>query len=112
MTIQPFPILRQPDNNPGPGWFRDVWTAVNNILSGKQNVVSEVTLTANAATTTITDSRLSMQSQISYTPLTANASAEIGAGTIYISTRSSGSCVITHANNAQTDRTFSLSYFG
>ena len=41
-----------------------------------------------------------------YVPTTANASAEIGNGTIFISARNDGNYVLTHANNSQNDRTF------
>jgi hypothetical protein len=39
-------------------------------------------------------------------PTTANAAAEIGNGTIYVSSRGKQTATITHANNSQTDRTF------
>jgi hypothetical protein len=44
--------------------------------------------------------------------MTANAAAEVGAGTIYISAVSHRSFTITHANNAQTDRTFGFVCIG
>ena len=37
---------------------------------------------------------------------TANAAAEIGNGTMYIGAVNNGAFVVTHANNAQADRTF------
>lgn len=79
---------------------------INNTIAGGLNVTGEVTLTANAATTTLTDTRLSAFSAVIFTPKTANAAAEQGNGTIYVSAYIKGSCTITHANNAQTDRTF------
>ena len=45
-------------------------------------------------------------------PTTANASAEQGAGTMFVGPRAKQSFTITHANNAQTDRTFAYSVLG
>lgn len=87
--------------------------AINEILNGKINSISTVTLTASAASTTVTDFRVSTDSVILFMPTTANASAEIGNGTMYVSTRTAGeSFVITHANNAQNDRTFAYAILG
>lgn len=73
-----------------------------------------VTLTANAASTTVTDERLSYYSALLFDPMTSNAAAELYGGTMYATqvNRATGSCVITHANNAQTDRTFRLAVIG
>jgi hypothetical protein len=46
------------------------------LRNGKSENVAEVTLTANAASTTITDIRVSPQSVLSWHPRTANAAAE------------------------------------
>jgi len=47
-------------------------------------------------------------------PTTANASAELGSGTWIVpeATILNGSFVITHANNAQADRTFRYAIIG
>lgn len=68
--------------------------------------IGTVTLSANVATTTVTDRRVGAFSFIGFMPTTANAAAEIGAGTMYVSSRSAEAFTITHANNAQVDRTF------
>ncbi len=82
--------------------------------AGRSNAVGTVTLTANVATTTVTDANCAVASSIHLMPTTANASAEQGAGTIYIATATilNGSFVITHANNAQTDRIFRYAIVG
>jgi hypothetical protein len=67
----------------------------------------DVTLTANAATTVVSVLAMAASAHVFFSPRTANAAAEIGAGTMYVSARSKWSFTITHANNAQTDRTFS-----
>lgn len=90
----------------------DLSRVVGRLLDGKINTVSSVTLTASATTTTLTDPRITPDSHISFTPLTANAGAALAAGTFYISSRTNGSAVLAHANNAQTDRTFSYAIFG
>ena len=97
-------------------WARDVVTLFNNVIIGKLNVTydhdNDFTLTASVATTTLSDKRIGVESNIIFTPRTANASAEIGAGTIYINEPGDGSVVINHANNAQTDRTFRVTIIG
>jgi hypothetical protein len=89
---------------------------LNGALQGRINVVyshdTDFTLTANAATSTLTDARLSPGSAIIWMPRTANASAEIGAGTIYHDVPGAGTVVINHANNAQTDRKFRIVIVG
>lgn len=85
---------------------------VDQIMNGKHRAIGAVTLTAAAATTTVTDARVGGNSKITYSPTTANASAEIGAGTIYVSAKNEGSFVVTHANNAQADRTFDYTISG
>ena len=84
------------------------------VMQGKLNNISEVTLTANAASTTVTDSRISNQSYIDFMPTTANAATELAAGTMYVSARDgdNGTFTITHANNAQTDRSFTFVIVG
>lgn len=79
---------------------------VNQLADGKSNAFGSFTLAASTTTTTVTDNRFQSEMVPVYIPITANASAEIGAGTIYVSNRTQGSFTLTHANNAQTDRDF------
>ena len=83
---------------------RQLVDVVNRLLLGKTNNTGTVTLTANAATTTLTDARISGQSVILLMPTTANAAGALA--TTYLNTFTKGSCVINHANNAQSDKTF------
>lgn len=83
---------------------------INNMLAGKLNNNGIITLTANAATTTFTDSRIGSNSVVLLMPTTANAAAAIA--TTYMNTFAKGSCVINHANNAQADKTFWFAIFG
>lgn len=73
-----------------------------------QNRNGEVTLTASVTSTTVEDPTVTPNSILSFDPLTAHAAAELAAGTMFVALadRARGSFVITHANSAQTDRTF------
>ena len=80
--------------------------AVRELFQGRSNAVGVVTLEDGAASTTVTAINCGAESKVFLTPTTANAAAEVGAGTMYVSSVASQAFVITHANNAQTDRTF------
>ena len=118
MTIRPFLHL------PPPGTFasfadvtsyaRRLWDALHALRLGKLEAVQELTLTANAATTTFYRLGVSPQTGITFDAKSANAAAELAAGTMYVRTadRNNDSFVITHANNAQADRTFHVITIG
>ena len=95
-----------------PQQMRRIVGTVNRINSGGINVTKDATLTANAATTTITDARISSQSFIGLMPITSNAAAALATTYVPAATQLNGSAVIAHANNAQTDRTFRLLIIG
>ena len=80
---------------------REMALILNNLLDGKINAKGSVTLSASSTSTTLADFRIGAASVILFMPTTANASAEIGAGTIYVgqSSRVNGSVEVTHANN-------------
>lgn len=92
--------------------------AINEIENGKITSTGTVTLTASAATTSVTDRRVGIDSYINFMPRTANAAAELAAGTMYvkttdvITTTDPPTFTINHANNAQTDRTFTYVILG
>jgi len=94
--------------------LKNIITVVNRMNRGGISCTGEVTLTANAATTTLTDDRLAVGSVLVFDPMTANAATELYGGTMYIleANRNNKSWVITHANNAQTDRTFVYAIIG
>lgn len=81
-------------------------TVVRNLVNGKVNSLGTVTLDASSATTTLSDPRIGPDSWIGFMPTTANAAAELGAGTLYVSSRGDGTATLAHANNAQSDRTY------
>ena len=88
--------------------------AISQLASGRSNAVGTFTCTQNEATTTVTDANCAVGSTVLYMPTTANASAEVGAGTIYIATATilNGSFVVTHANSATASRTFRYALVG
>jgi len=83
-----------------------VLRAIRDLFEGRSNAVGTVTLTANVASTDVDALTVGADTRIFLQPTTANAAAEIGAGTAYVSTVTQQQFTITHANNAQTDRTF------
>jgi len=81
---------------------------VARMMQGKTNNTGTVTLTASAATTTITDATIGYASAVIFIPVTSNAAAEIKNGTLYYAntSRKNGQLTVNHANNSQTDRDF------
>lgn len=84
---------------------------LNSAVTGALDCTLQVTLDANAASTTVVDSRISIQTAPVLVPTTAHAAAEVAAGGLYV-TPTKGQVVINHANNAQTDRVFQLALLG
>ncbi len=86
----------------------------NNSTASLESHATSITLTANAATTVLTfaDGCLSATSILSLFPTTANAAAAIA--TTYESARNVllNTLTLTHANNAQVDKTFRYSLNG
>jgi hypothetical protein len=81
--------------------------AIQDLYAGRNNAFGEFTLDVAPATTTVVRSPNSGPQSIPLlTPLTANAAAAVGAGTVYISDRGAGEFTVTHSSSAQNDRTF------
>ena len=85
-------------------WMRNMAFAINQLIDGKSNAVGQVTLRANETTTVVSDLRVGIDSVIPLQPTTANAAAAVA--TTYISSLGKQTFTITHASNAQTDKTF------
>lgn len=83
-------------------WYLKVCGEINKTHKGS------CTLTASAATTTVTDTNVQTASRIILFPTSANAAADVGSATgVYVSTKTAGtSFIITHPNNANADKTF------
>lgn len=86
--------------------------ALNELFQGRSNAVGTCTLTANVTTTVVSAENCGDQSQVFLFPKTANASAAVATTYILSANIRNGSFTITHANNAQTDRTFSYAAIG
>lgn len=86
------------------GSLVQIANVVNLLVDGKSNNFGSFTLTASATSTAVSDLRAGSNSIILFTPMTANAATAVA--TTYISARAKQSFTITHANNGETDRTF------
>lgn len=95
---------------------RKLARGINTAMQGKINAVTTVTLAAGTATTTLQDARITTNSFLGFMPTTANAAAALA--NLYVSNRISANgtnpatATLTHANNAQVDRTFSVLIIG
>lgn len=87
--------------------FRRINRAIRDLFSGRSNAAGNFTLRASQTTTTVNAPNCGANSEILFTPKTANAAAEIGNGTIYVSSVIHGAFVVTHASGLSADRTFS-----
>jgi hypothetical protein len=94
--------------------LRRVWDVIYSIRRGKLECVAEITLTPGAASTVFERQGLSPQTVIDFDPLTANAAVEKAAGTLFVTlaNRQKNQFTISHANNAQADRSFLVSLIG
>jgi len=117
-TIRPFLHLPSPTDfaniSQTSSYIRRMWESLQATRKGKIECVTAITLTASAASTVLTDIRISPQSVLIFDPLTANAAAELAAGTLYVlkADRGDGTATLTHANNVQTDRDFLVGILG
>jgi hypothetical protein len=86
--------------------------AIRQLAAGRSNATGSLTLAANAASTTIAAPNCAAASQVFLFPKTAHAAAELAGGACYVSAVANASFTVTHANNAQTDRTFAYACLG
>lgn len=86
--------------------LRRIVQAINELIMGRSNATGTVTLAAGATSTTVTRGNVSGDAEILLFPKTANAAAAL-ATTYAAAIPNGGGFVVTHANSAQTDRTFS-----
>lgn len=106
-------FLVPPDDLPDERQHRRlIAQALIRAMAGGLNVTGTVTLTANVASTVVTDKRVGPGTVIDFMPITSNAALEQAAGTMFVSARTDENFTITHANNAQVDRTFGYSILG
>lgn len=79
-------------------------TAIRELQQGKDNACGTITLTASATSTVVNTPVANPTNRVFLQAITAHAATAVG--TTYVSAVSYGSFTITHANNAQVDRTF------
>lgn len=79
---------------------------MRNAHQGRLGNIGSVTLGTSTAATSVVDSRVGAFSFIGLMPTTSNAAQEIGAGTIFISSRSAEGFTITHASTTTADRAY------
>lgn len=78
--------------------------AIRELFQGRSNAVGVIALAPGATTTVVSAVNCSISSHPVLFPATANAAAAVA--TTYVSAVRNGEFVVTHANNAQPDRTF------
>jgi hypothetical protein len=81
-------------------------TAIRQLASGRSNATGVVTLTASAASTTVTHVNCSEASAVFLFPQTSNAAAALATTYVQSGSVANGAFTITHANAVSTDRTF------
>ena len=86
--------------------------AIQQLFVGRTRATGTFTCTASAASTVVTNEIVNDADTVVLMPTTANAAAEIGAGTAYVSAVAKGSFTVTHANAVSTDRTFRYLFGG
>lgn len=105
MTVRPVNLLGVNPRGDSP---ETVARVLNDVRAGKTNNLDEVTLTANSATTTYNNPLINVFSGLFFTPLTANAQA------IAVPRYTAGdqTATLTHANDANTDKTYKVLIVG
>lgn len=93
-----------------PTTLRRLTEGVNALGSGRSNAFGDFTLATSTTTTEVIDRLVGIDSVITLMPTTANAAAALVS--TYVSARGIGKFTLTHANNAQTDRTFAYAIIG
>lgn len=85
---------------------REIAFAVHELINGRGNNTGKVTLTASATATVVQRTNGNVGSAVLLFPMTANAAAAVTTTYVTQANVTSTGFTITHASNAQTDRTF------
>lgn len=93
---------------PGPGETdpRRLVDTIRQLAEGRSNAVGVVTLRANQVTTAVPAPTCGVGTNILMFPATANAAAALATTFILVANVTAGQFIISHANNAQVDKTF------
>jgi hypothetical protein len=86
--------------------LKKIVLAIQQLAAGRSNAVGSVTLATGVSSTTVTTANCAAGSVPILVPASANAAAEVGNGTMYVSAVANGAFTITHANAASTGRVF------
>jgi len=89
--------------------MRKLVIAVNGLLRGESNNTSEVTLTAGATSTVISDSRITADTLVLLIPKSATAAAAMNK--VFMAA-AAGAITLTHDATGDLDRTFGLILVG
>lgn len=92
--------------------LKKIVLAIQQLAAGRSNAVGTVTLATGSATTTVTTANCAVGSVPILVPASANAAAEVGNGTMYVSAVANGAFTIAHANSATPGRTFLYAVLG
>ena len=111
MTVSEFPVPAEkyPDQEQH---NRVTIHGLRALQRGKSNNVIDVTLTANAAATTVTDARIGVNTVAICIPTTVNAQAITIKPYRDVSSPVNGSMSLIHSSHAQADLTFKLILVG
>jgi hypothetical protein len=86
--------------------LKKIILSLQHLAAGRSNATGTVTLVTGASSTVVTDVNCAAGTVPLLTPATASAATELGNGTMYVSSVTSGSFTITHANSTIAGRTF------
>ena len=81
-------------------------TAIGELYAGRSNASGSVTLAPGAAVTVVNAPNCAPQAAVFLFPRTANGAAAVASTFVPAGAVRPGSFTISHANNAQADRTF------
>jgi hypothetical protein len=99
-----------------PAWVRIIAAKLNQVLRGKTNNVTEVTLTASSTTTAVTVAIgvFGDKTAFLFDATTSTAATALGSGGMYVSARNPdlGTYTITHPSTADVNKTFKVAYIG
>jgi hypothetical protein len=80
--------------------------AIRQLTEGRSNATGTVTLAANAATTTVSAPNCAAASVVFLFPATAHAAAIVAATYVLAANITQRQFIVTHTNDANTDKTF------
>lgn len=92
------------------GDWRSVAEIVNGIMNGKTNNTGVLTLSNSGSTTTIIDSRVSVDSVILLSPRSSNAATELTH--TYFQSQGKGQFTIKHRSHGHSDVTYGYAVIG